>query len=54
MTSIPAAVLLLSAVGLGFWLELRRPPPRLYWSGPPTLADCLQPAPKRLKGVRRG
>lgn len=54
MTSIPAALLLVAAVALGRWLDSHpwRRPARLYWGGPPTLADCLQPTRKR--GVRRG
>lgn len=54
MTSILVALLLLALVALGAWLDSHpwARPERLYWSGPPTLADCLQAPPK--KGVRRG
>lgn len=58
MTSVPAALLLLAASALGHWLEYRQQPrPRLYWGGPPSLADVLEHQPRRvrpLEGVRRG
>lgn len=53
MTSLLIALLLVSAVALGAWLDTHpwERGQRIRFTGPPTLADCLQPAPK---GVRRG
>lgn len=59
MTSILVALLLVAAVALGAWLD-RHPwarHQRIRFTGPPTLADVLQPKPPRLqllKGGRRG
>lgn len=54
MTSLIVCLLLVAAVAFGAWLDSHpwERPERIYWGGPPTLADCLQAPPK--KGERRG
>lgn len=43
-------LVLLPFVGLGLWLQLRRwEAPRVYFSGPPTLADCVRQEVRRAR-----